>query len=311
MDWLKVSIDGPAGAGKSTVTKKVAQLFNLYYLDTGATYRATALYLKKQGISLNNATTLNEITKLNLLKNKSQIPNSKSESISKHQLTTPESQISPSYFPAPASHLSNLLKDIDIYFQQEFKNGQLQIRTFLNGEDVSEEIRTDEISQLASSFSAKEEVRKILVALQRRIAEEIKTISHRNESKSEGGGLHQILPEGSSFKKDETTKRFNGVIAEGRDIGTVVFPDADVKIFLTASLEERARRRHKELLARGENKSYEEVLKSIIERDHRDSTRKHSPLRQAEDAILIDTDGKTIQQVVDEIANLINRKTNS
>lgn len=251
MSWLKISIDGPAGAGKSTVTKKVAQLLNLYYLDTGATYRAAALHLKRL------CTTLEE-------------RDSKQVAVGNNQISNHQSPI------------TNHLKNINISFEEKFENDQLIIRTFLNGEDVSEEIRTDEISQLASAFSAKEEVREVLVTLQKKIANEVK----------------------------EKENNFNGIIAEGRDIGTVVFPDADVKIFLTASTEERARRRHKELLEKGENISYKEILESITERDHRDTTRKHSPLRQAEDAILVNTDGKTIQQVVDEIIKLISKKAN-
>ena len=145
-------------------------------------------------------------------------------------------------------------------------------RVLLNGRDVSKLIRTGEISRLASDISAIKEVRDILVEMQREMG-----------------------------KKES-------VVMDGRDIGTNVFPDADYKIFLVASLEERAKRRYKELLERGENADLSQVEEDMRQRDHNDSTRKYNPLKQAEDAILIDSTGMGINQVVDKILKIIKER---
>ncbi len=159
----------------------------------------------------------------------------------------------------------NVLKETDI----RLKTNE-EIKVFLDGEDVSSEIRTEEIGKIASKIARYPEVRKILVDMQRKIGEEAK----------------------------------NAVI-EGRDTGTVIFPDADIKIFMTAKPEVRAERRFKELKEKGLNVSYEEILKEIVERDKLDTTRKDSPLKPAKDAIIIDTSDKTLKDVFKEILSIV------
>lgn len=219
---ISIAIDGPAGAGKSTISKKVAILRNLTYLDTGAMYRACALKAIRQGISCTDPAGVNA-----------------------------------------------MLQDTDITIDCD---GGRQI-ILLDGEDVSELIRTPEISKGSSDISAVDSVRLKMVDIQRRIA------------------------------------KGRDVILDGRDIGTFVLPDASIKIYLTASVEERAQRRFAELAAKGDCAvTYEEVKKDIEYRDYNDSHRSLAPLRKAEDAIEVDTTTLTVEQSVNEIIAIIDSK---
>ncbi|MCL2147082.1 MAG: (d)CMP kinase [Synergistaceae bacterium] len=209
-----IAIDGPAGAGKSSISKKVASKLGLNYLDTGALYRALAYALDVNG--------------------------------------TP---------PAQGDRLNEELKKLDV----QLVDGMV----IVNGTDVSKEIRTPHVDKIVSPYSALSQLRERLLDLQRRQA---------------------FLGK--------------GIVAEGRDIGSVVFPEADIKIFLTASPEERAMRRYKERLARGESAIYEEVLQIVKERDRIDSTREAAPLVKPEGAYLIDSSFMSEQQVVDEIIGI-------
>lgn len=213
-----IAIDGPAGAGKSTIAKLVAKELNAIYIDTGAMYRAMALYLLRNHIDIEDEKALAECV-------------------------------------ASA--------DISI----RFVDGEQQV--WLNGENVNGLIRTEEVSGMASVSSAKGVVRVKLVDLQRKLAED------------------------------------HDVVMDGRDIGTHVLPNAKPKIFLTASSKVRAKRRYDELTARGEACDLDTIEKDIIERDERDKNREISPLRQAEDAILVDTSDMTIEQVKEKIISLI------
>lgn len=213
-----IAIDGPAGAGKSTIAKLVAKELNAIYIDTGAMYRAMALYLLRNHIDIEDEKALAECV-------------------------------------ASA--------DISI----RFVDGEQQV--WLNGENVNGLIRTEEVSAMASVSSAKGVVRVKLVDLQRKLAED------------------------------------HDVVMDGRDIGTHVLPNAKPKIFLTASSKVRAKRRYDELTARGESCDLDTIEKDIIERDERDKNREISPLRQAEDAILVDTSEMTIEQVKEKIISLI------
>ncbi len=208
---ITIAIDGPAGAGKSTIAKKIAVKLGCIYVDTGALYRTIAYSLLKSGKDYNNVETV-------------------------------------------VAHLDTI--KVDIAYK-----GNTQI-VLLNNEDVSEFIRTPEVSNVASVTSAIPEVRAYLLGLQRRLAEE------------------------------------NSVVMDGRDIATVVLPNAKVKIFLTASPEERARRRFIELKEKGINADYDEVLADIKERDYRDSHREVAPLKCADDAVLVDTTDKDLEQAV-------------
>lgn len=212
---FSIAIDGPAGAGKSTVAKAVSTALGAVYLDTGAMYRTIGLYMHRKGIS-------------------------GAEAI--------------------AAHVND--PAIEIRFVDGVQ------RMILDGEDVSEAIRTPEASMLASSVSAVPEVRVRLVELQREFA------------------------------------KGNSVVMDGRDIGTVVLPNATLKIFLTASPEVRAKRRFAELQAKGKDEPYEKVLEEIIQRDYNDSHRAASPMRQAEDAQLVDTSDMTQEQVVGAIVEM-------
>lgn len=212
-----VAIDGPAGAGKSTIAKKIAKKMNFIYVDTGAMYRAMGLYLMRKGID-------------------------------------PEDGASVSAECAKA--------DITIRYVE----GEQVV--FLNGENVNGLIRTEEVGNMASRFSPNPDVRAKLVALQRKLA--------------------------------KTTD----VVMDGRDIGTCVLPDANVKVYLTASSAVRARRRYDELTAKGVTCDLSLIEADIIERDHQDMTRELSPLRQAEDAVLVDSSDMTIDEVVDTIIAL-------
>jgi cytidylate kinase len=212
-----VTVDGPAGSGKSTIAKIIAKKYGFTYLDTGAMYRMIALYALENSISLDDTEAVEDMLK-----------NTK----------------------------------LDIIGNQ----------FFLNGKDVSEEIRTPRVSAIVSPVSAIKEVRVKLVDLQREIS------------------------------------KGKSVILDGRDIGTVVFPNGDVKIFLVASPEERAKRRLKEYEEKGVEADYESVLASIKERDYLDSTRKESPLKKAEDAHEIDSSTMSIDEVVEAISKYIDEK---
>ena len=212
-----IAIDGPAGAGKSTIAKKVAKELSCVYVDTGAMYRAMALYLLRQKVSKENT-----------------------------------------------SEIGTTCQNADITI--EYQDG-VQI-VLLNGENVNEFLRTEEVGKMASVSSAIPEVRQKLLNLQRKLAA---TMS---------------------------------VVMDGRDIGTTILPDAEVKIYLTASSLTRARRRYLELQEKGIDCNLEEIQKDIEERDERDMNRTVSPLKQAEDAILVDSSDMTIEQVVSHILEI-------
>ncbi len=216
-----VAIDGPAGAGKSTVARGVAERLGYLYIDTGAMYRAIAWRVLQAGIS-----------------------------ISDHKAVVAEA----------------LKTEIRIEMIDDEQH------VFADGEDVSAAIRTAEATRASSPVSAIPGVRKRLVELQRKMA-------------SEGG-----------------------VVMEGRDIGTVVFPDAEVKIFLTASAVERARRRVEQMKQMGVQADLEKTAAEMRERDLRDSSRSTAPLVQAADAVLVDTDGMTVEQVIDAIVEIHDRR---
>lgn len=219
---INVAIDGPAGAGKSTVARGAAKLLGFIYVDTGALYRTVALAAERKGALGND--------------------------------------------DAVAAALDSL--DVRL----KFEDGEQ--RVYLNGEDVSSLIRTPQISMAASAVSKIPRVREFLLDLQRSIAAS------------------------------------NNVIMDGRDIATVVLPDADVKIFLFASPECRAERRYKELLEKGEKVSFEEVLKDVNERDYQDSHREIAPLKPAVDSVMADTTGNTLQESIDMIVSVIKEKIN-
>lgn len=216
-----IAIDGPAGAGKSTIAKKVAKELSFIYVDTGAMYRAMGLYFLRKGIAPENAVAIEE--------------------------ACDEIQVSIRY-----------------------ENGEQQV--LLNGENVSAEIRKEEVGNMASKTSVNGKVREKLVALQRELA-----------------------------KKEN-------VVMDGRDIGTQVLPNATAKIYLTASAAERARRRYLELQQKGTPGVLEEIEADIIERDHRDMTREISPLRQAEDAVLVDASDMTIDEVAAAVISEFEKK---
>ena len=207
---IRIAIDGPGGAGKSTIAKQVARALDIDYIDTGAMYRAVGYKLIRDNVDMYDEDAL-----------------------------------------------LAMLEDTDI----DFSGG----KTILDGEDISDRIRTQEISRKASECSALAPVRAKLVELQ---------------------------------KKMGSTK---SVIMDGRDIGTVVLKDAELKIYLTASAEERAERRYKELLLKGEDISYEKVLADMQERDYNDMHREITPLRKADDAIELDTTGMSIDEVTEYI----------
>lgn len=200
---IAIAIDGPAGAGKSSLSKEVAKELSFIYVDTGALYRTIGLAASRKGLKKED----------------------KAEIIS-------------------------MLNDIDVKLSFNDEGAQIVL---LNGEDVSSYIRTPEASMFASAVSAIPEVRAFLLDLQRNMA------------------------------------KSDNVIMDGRDIGTVVLPDAKIKIFLTASPEKRAMRRHKENIEKGIDSTYEEVLKDVNQRDYQDSHREIAPLKPAEDSVLVDT----------------------
>ncbi|MCI9394511.1 MAG: (d)CMP kinase [Oscillospiraceae bacterium] len=216
-----VAIDGPAGAGKSTLARRLAQRLGFLYVDTGAIYRTVGLY------TLRNRLAPEEV-----------VP---------------------------------MLEKLDI--RMEYDSGGVQ-RMRLNGEDVSEAIRVHEVSQRASQVAALPEVRAFLLDFQRRQARE------------------------------------HSVVMDGRDIGTVVLPNADVKIFLTASPEVRAKRRLLELEQRGQPAQYEQILQDIQDRDRQDRNRAAAPLRQAEDAVLLDTSGLDLEQSLTQMLEIVSGRKN-
>ena len=216
-----VAIDGPAGDGKSTLARRLAQRLGFLYVDTGAIYRTVGLY------TLRNRLAPEEV-----------VP---------------------------------MLEKLDI--RMEYDSGGVQ-RMRLNGEDVSEAIRVHEVSQRASQVAALPEVRAFLLDFQRRQARE------------------------------------HSVVMDGRDIGTVVLPDADVKIFLTASPEVRAKRRLLELEQRGQPAQYEQILQDIQDRDRQDRNRAAAPLRQAEDAVLLDTSGLDLEQSLTQMLEIVSGRQN-
>lgn len=220
MKRIIIAIDGYSSCGKSTIAKALAKYAGYTYVDTGAMYRATALYAQRAGIESNNEELLAQ------------------------------------------------LKDIHIGFTQT-PEGQ---HVTLNGEDVESQIRKLEIGNLASQISTIKEVRAFLVAQQQAMGEE------------------------------------KGIVMDGRDIGTVVFPKAELKLFLTASPEVRAERRFKELQAKGESPVYEEVLADVNDRDYRDTHRAESPLRQAVDAVVVDNSHMTREEQMDYIISVFRER---
>jgi cytidylate kinase len=219
---IQIAIDGPGGAGKSTLSKAVAAKLGIVYVDTGALYRTVGYYVRSKDVD-----------------------------------------------PHDAEAVGALLPDVSI--EVRYVDGTQ--RVYLNGEDLGEKIRTPEMSMYASAVSAIPTVRAFLLETQKDIA------------------------------------RKNSVIMDGRDIGTVILPNADVKIFLTASAECRARRRYDELIAKGQTVRYEDVLREMNERDTADSTREIAPAQAAADAVVFDNTGMTLEQSVDEIIRIVNEKT--
>ena len=216
---LNIAIDGPSGAGKSTISKMLAKKLGIIYLDTGAMYRAVALYVHRKGVDVNDA--------------KKVVP---------------------------------LLDEIEI----EFRGDGDEKKIFLNGEDVSSAIREHAVSKLASDVSKIKEVRLFLVEQQRAIA-----------------------------KKSD-------IVLDGRDVTSFVLPDSKYKFFLTASAEERARRRYEELKAKGSDISYEMILADVNDRDYNDTHRDFAPLVQTDDAVLIDSTNMTTDEVIEVILRYVN-----
>lgn len=217
MNYIQIAIDGPAGAGKSTIAKKLAKRLNYIYIDTGAMYRAITYKAIKNHINIQHAEEVIE-----------------------------------------------LAKNTQIMFSGD--------NIYLDDEIVNEEVRSPEVSKYVSYVAQIPEVRRILVEIQRNIA------------------------------------NCNNVVMDGRDIGSHVLVNANMKIFLTASVEERARRRYSELLQKGLNVSLSDIQREIIERDKMDSERKCSPLIKANDAVVIDTTGLTIEEVVEKVEELLREK---
>lgn len=212
-----VAIDGPAGAGKSTIAKLVAKEKGYVYVDTGAMYRGLAIHFLENGIEAEEK-----------------------------------------------EKIAEACKDADVTIRYE--DGQQQV--YLNGKNITAKLREEAVGNMASKSSAIPEVRAKLLEFQRELA------------------------------------RKEDVIMDGRDIGTCVLPDADVKVFLTASVETRAKRRYDELVEKGVACDLEEIARDIAERDERDSTREIAPLKQAEDAVLVDSSYMTIEEVVAAIVKL-------
>ena len=221
--FISIAIDGPAGAGKSTIAKKLAKELNFRYVDTGAIYRTVAYFLDLWGVS-----------------------------------------------PKDIDGVTRYIDELTI--EIEYDDDGLQ-HMIMNGMDVTADIRTQDISQKASLVSAHAVVRDMLLDMQRDVA-----------------------------------KKHN-VIMDGRDIGSVVLPKANVKIFLTASAEVRAQRRTDELLAKGQKANYNQILKEIQQRDYQDTHREVAPLKMCRDSIKVDTSEMDIDQVVAHIRNIVKEKT--
>ena len=213
-----IAIDGPAGAGKSTIAKILAKELGYVYVDTGAMYRAIAVFYMDRCVAYDDEESVN-----------------------------------------------SLIPEIDIRI--EYKDGIQQV--ILNGENVTGRLRTEEVGKMASRTSAYPKVREKLVELQQNLA------------------------------------RLTNVVMDGRDIGTKVLPDADLKIYLTASAKARAKRRYDELAQKGEKCDYDVILKDIEERDYQDMHRKESPLTKAADAVEIDSSDMSIEEVINTVKNLI------
>ncbi|EKC6437207.1 (d)CMP kinase [Staphylococcus pseudintermedius] len=217
MKAINIALDGPAAAGKSTITKRVAAQLGMIYVDTGAMYRAITYYY------LNNKERFTDFT--------------------------------------------SLISEIDLRLGYDAEKGQ---RVFLNDNDVTDFLRENDVTQNVSYVSSIKEVRQFLVQVQQKLAAD------------------------------------KGIVMDGRDIGTTVLPDAEVKVYMIASVEERAERRYKDNQERGIESSIEQLKKDIAERDAYDMNREISPLKKAEDAIEIDTTGLSIEQVTDKILSLVN-----
>ncbi len=215
-----ITVDGPAGSGKSTVSRLLAKRLKYLYLDTGAMYRAVALQAKRESVDLKDR-----------------------------------------------EKISRLCRDLDLHF----KTVDGKTRIFLGSEDISAAIRSPEMDMLSSAISAIKEVRQAMTLLQRKMA---------------GQG---------------------GVVAEGRDMGTVVFPDADCKFFVDADLGVRAGRRYRERLERGEAVSMGEVEKELRKRDDQDTTRALAPLVPAKDAVIMDTTNMTVEEVVEKMIKTVEK----
>lgn len=220
-----ITVDGPAGSGKSTVSRLLAEKLNVLYLDTGAMYRAVALQVERNGVDTGDG-----------------------------------------------EELKRLCRNLDLRFSQDIEGSRL----YLGTEDISPAIRSPEMDMLSSRVSALKEVREAMTELQRKIGRQ-------------GGGL----------------------VAEGRDMGTVVFPNADHKFFVTASTEVRAGRRYRERVNRGETVSRGEVEKDLRKRDHQDRTRSISPLRPAGNAKIIDTTELSPDQIVDMMLRIIREENHN
>ena len=218
MGRINIAIDGPAGAGKSTIAKAIAKRRGIMYLDTGSLYRAFALFAIRNHVEPKERLKIEELT-------------------------------------AQAK------------IELEYIDGEQHV--LLNGEDVTSQIRTAEVSTCASEVSAIECVRAFLLDLQRNIAKE------------------------------------NDCVLDGRDIGTVVLPDAQKKIYLTAAPEARALRRYKEMIANGDTVEYNDVLRDVLYRDQNDSTRAAAPLKRAEDAVVVDSTNLTLEETIDAVDKII------
>ena len=216
-----IAIDGPSGAGKTTVAKALAERMGYHYVDTGAIYRTVGLYVSRRGSC---------------------------DDVQLVEKCLPEIEIGLEHGEDGLQHM------------------------FLNGEDVTEAIRKNEVSAFASTVSAIPAVREYLLDMQRELA------------------------------------RQHNVIMDGRDIGTVVLPNANVKIYLTASVEERAKRRWKELQEKGDNTPFETVKEEIIQRDHADMNREIAPLRQAEDAVVVDTSDLNLEESIEAAYQVVKEK---
>lgn len=214
---FNIAIDGPAGAGKSTIAKAIAKKLQIIYVDTGAMYRAMALFMIREGVDANDAAAISD-------------------------------------------------KCVEAEITIGYENGEQVV--YLNGENVNAYLRTEEVGNMASATSVQPAVRKKLVELQQALAAK------------------------------------NDCIMDGRDIGTCVLPDAQVKVYLTASSEVRAKRRFDELTAKGLECDFDKIKADIDERDYRDMNRAHSPLKQAEDAVLVDSSYMTIDEVIEKIVGM-------